>query len=500
MNDDREAHPMPLDHFDEVRRLRAALDQAGYEPQRIAGLLRVDPRELSSFRTTRKNLSILLRRCAGDTPLDVFVRLFMLGATVDADAARSALAPSDPDVWITAGLLRPRDGGIAATLQLMAFEKQLLAVDPLWTTDLSPLHVAAVGWPSAFLAQMTVRRPARAALDIGTGSGVQAFLAAAHSGSVVGVDRNPRAVNLAAFNAQLNGLTNVTFLEGDLCSPVRDRRFDLIVANPPYVISPESRFVFRDSGLKGDEIAQRVLREGVPLLEEGGYLQMICEWAHLTGQDWRGRLSGWFEGTGCDVFVLKFTTVDSLQHADVWLASTLHDAPDTMPGRVQAWTDYYRAEGIESVSDGVITLRKRSGANNWLRFDDTPERIGPCGAAVERAFASADFLTTALDDEALLRTRLRLAPEAGLEQWLAPATNGWQPQRQQLFLRTGLAHRGDVDARCAALVSRLRGEKTLRQVLDDLARSDVPPIEQSDALTVVRSLVEQGFLLPERRE
>src|SRR5687767_10510132 len=103
MTDDPEAHPMPLDRLDDVRRLRAALDQAGYEPQRIAGLLRVDPRELSSFRTTRKNLSILLRRCAGDTPLDVFVRLFMLGATVDADAARRALAPSDLDVWMTAG-------------------------------------------------------------------------------------------------------------------------------------------------------------------------------------------------------------------------------------------------------------------------------------------------------------------------------------------------------------------------------------------------------------
>src|SRR5262249_21772142 len=142
------------------------------------------------------------------------------------------------------------------------------------------------------------------------------------SQAVVGVDRNVRSVNLANFNAQLNGMPHASFLAGDLYSPVLHRRFDLIVANPPYVISPEPKFLYRNSGLKGDEISQRVVAEGAALLEEGGYLQLICEWAHLRGQDWQDRLKGWFAGTGCDAWVLRFTTVEPAQHSELWLRSS----------------------------------------------------------------------------------------------------------------------------------------------------------------------------------
>ncbi len=496
MTADRDNHPLDLGHPGEARKLREALDRAGYEPQRLGELLHVDPREMSSFQFRGKNHAICVRRADGDTPLHTLVRLFVLGDTIDPDAARRALAPSSPDHWVAAGLLRERDGGVAAVMQLAAFDHLILAVDPLWSTAILPNHVLSVGWPSRFLAQMTVRRPSRATLDVGAGCGIQAFLAAPHSDSVVGVDRNPRTVNVAAFNAQLNGLTNTEFFEGDLYSPVRDRRFDLIVANPPYVISPESRFVFRDSGLKGDEIAQRVVREGAALLEEGGFLQLICEWAHLAGQDWRGRLAGWFEGTGCDACVLRFTSVDCLTHAETWLKPEPGDPPDAMPGRVRSWVDYYRQEGIEAVSDGVISLRKRAGSGHWIRFDDTPQRVGDCGPAVERAFLAADFLAATSDDEALLGARLRVAPDVRWEQRLAPTADGWQPERYFLYIGDGLAYRGEVDLRCAGLVGRCHGEHTLREVLAGLNQPGLPPLGADEALPVVRTMIEQGFLLP----
>jgi methylase of polypeptide subunit release factors len=351
-------------------------------------------------------------------------------------------------------------------------------------------YVLGISGPSLDLAQMTVRRPARSTLDVGSGSGVQAFLAAPHSGAVIGVDRNARAVNVAAFNAQLNGLTNTSFVTGDLYEPVRGRRFDLIVANPPYVISPESRFLYRDSGLGGDEVTQRVIREGAGLLEEGGFLQVICEWAHLAGRDWRGRLAGWFEGTGCDAWVARFTSLDAATHAEHWLQASPHDGPEALPARLEEWLEHHRRLGIEAISDGVISLRKRSGASNWLRFDEAPQRIGPCGAAVERGFVAADFLQATSADEALLGARLRLAPEVCWEQRLTPTADGWQPRQHQLSVATGLAYRGEVDPRCVSLVDRCRGEKTVREVLEGLA------LERREGLSVVRGLVEQGFLLP----
>jgi methylase of polypeptide subunit release factors len=492
---DREDRPLALDNADEARRLREALDRAGYDPPRIAALLKVKPRDLLAFHAIGKVRVLFLRRTAGGAELDALVRLFLLGEAVEAGAARRALAPSKPEHWLAAGLLEERDGGVAAALQLVPFERLVLAVDPWWG-EMTPQYVLGVSSPSLDLAQMTVRRPARSALDVGSGCGIQAFLAAPHSGEVVGVDRNPRAVHVATFNARLNGLANTAFVEGDLYGPVRDRRFDLIVANPPYVISPESRFLYRDSGLGGDEIARRVVREGAGLLEEGGFLQLTCEWAHLTGQDWRGRLADWFGGSGCDAWVMRFTTLDAATHAEHWLQASPHDPAEALPARLEEWLDHHRRLGIEAVSDGVITLRKRSGASNWLRFDDAPQRIGPCGAAVERGFAAADFLTATRDDDALLGARLRLAPDVCQEQRLAPTADGWEVRHSLLAVATGLAYRGEMDRRGVALVDRCRGDKTVREVLDSLAEPGAPPLDPSQALAVVRQLVEQGFLLP----
>src|SRR5262249_38470217 len=127
---------------------------------------------------------------------------------------------------------------------------------------------------------------------------------------------------------------------------------------------------------------------------------------------------------------------------------------------------------------------------NWLRFDEAPQRIGPCGPAVERGFAAADFLQATSADEALLGSRLILAPEVCWEQRLTPTTDGWQARQHQLSVATGLAYRRDVDPRCVSLVDRCRGDKTVREVLADLG------LESREALAVVRGLVEQGFLLP----
>src|SRR5581483_11200196 len=109
------------------------------------------------------------------------------------------------------------------------------------------------------LAKLTVRRRVGSALDLGTGCGILALLAADHAGRVVATDVNPRAVNMAAFNARLNGLENVEALTGDLLAPVRGRRFGLIVANPPFVISPESGYLYRDGGRPGDDLLRELL-------------------------------------------------------------------------------------------------------------------------------------------------------------------------------------------------------------------------------------------------
>jgi release factor glutamine methyltransferase len=71
-------------------------------------------------------------------------------------------------------------------------------------------------------------------LDMGTGSGVNAILAAARSTEVVAVDVNPHAVGAARENAAANGVADrIEVFEGDLFDRVQGT-FDLIVFDPPF--------------------------------------------------------------------------------------------------------------------------------------------------------------------------------------------------------------------------------------------------------------------------
>jgi release factor glutamine methyltransferase len=92
------------------------------------------------------------------------------------------------------------------------------------------------------LAEWVRREPLRAnskVLDLCTGSGYLAIVAARSGASTVAaVDVSRRAVVATAANAKLNGV-RVRALRGDLFSPVRGQRFDLIVSNPPYIPSVE---------------------------------------------------------------------------------------------------------------------------------------------------------------------------------------------------------------------------------------------------------------------
>ena len=120
-------------------------------------------------------------------------------------------------------------------------------------------HVLGISAASTSLAQLTLRAPVGSALDLGTGCGVQALHLAEHCRRVVATDVNRRALRLARFNADLNGVGDrVEVVEGTYFEPVAGGRFDLIATNPPFVISPATgeRLVYRDSGLPGDRVVR----------------------------------------------------------------------------------------------------------------------------------------------------------------------------------------------------------------------------------------------------
>jgi release factor glutamine methyltransferase len=136
-----------------------------------------------------------------------------------------------------------------------------------------------------------IRREAAVAgarvLDIGTGTGALAVAAArAGAAQVTAVDISPRAVLAARANALLRGL-RIDVRRGDLTGPVRGRRFDLVLSNPPYVPAPwlprRGRAVAWDAGHDGRAVLDRVCREVPPLLAPGGALLLVH--SALCGSD-----------------------------------------------------------------------------------------------------------------------------------------------------------------------------------------------------------------------
>jgi HemK-related putative methylase len=108
-----------------------------------------------------------------------------------------------------------------------------------------------------------------AVLDLGTGSGVGAIFAAQRSSDVTAVDINPAAVRCTRINALLNQLDGrITVLLGDLFDPVHDRRFDLVIFNPPFYLGrPDGEL---DRAWRGEGVFERFSEGLNDALKPGG--------------------------------------------------------------------------------------------------------------------------------------------------------------------------------------------------------------------------------------
>src|SRR5262249_6027472 len=150
--------------------------------------------------------------------------------------AAEALTPLDLAQAQEMGIVTADAESVTPTIEIVPTEQLLIASDTFRDEATRPDHVLGLGPPAKVLAALTVRRQVESTLDVGTGNGVQALLAARHSRRVTATDINPRALRIAAFNAALNELPPLDLREGDLFAPVEGETFDLIVCNPPYVI------------------------------------------------------------------------------------------------------------------------------------------------------------------------------------------------------------------------------------------------------------------------
>ncbi len=398
--------------------------------------------------------------------------------------------------------------------------------------------VLGPGGASETLAGLTVRRPVERALDLGTGSGVQALHATTHARSVTATDVNPRALRMAALTLALSGAPQADLREGFLFEPISDEPaadrpvadqpisgqpipdqpipdgqhrkgsgsgeagngYGLIVSNPPFVISPAGLgegLTYRDGGLAGDALCRRLVQGSAAHLAEGGVCQILANWEHVGGEDWRERVASWVP-PGCDAWIVQREVQDVTEYTELWLRDAgLHrGSPAAYEAAYDAWLADFAARGTEAVGFGWIAVRRGGAERPHVLAEDWPHAVAqPLGEAVHTHFERQDFLR-GRDDAALLRARYVLAGDVVQEQIGAPGAE--DPEHVVFRGREGMRRARAMDTVSAGFAGSCDGTLVAGAILDAIAQLLG---EESGALRDragewLRPLVEQGFLLP----
>ena len=372
--------------------------------------------------------------------------------------AEVALGRSGIDALEATGLAEVGDDVIPRA-RLLPIGKLLLASDGFSRDADDPADYVATYTPTArVLDSLTPRPRVERALDVGTGSGIHALLAAQHAGQVIATDVNPRALAYTTLNAALNGLHNVECRQGSLFEPVEGETFGLITCNAPYVISPETRWVYRDSEFSEDGVSERVLLSAAAHLADDGYAAMLVSWLAFDENAPDERVIGWAEASGCDSWILSTLNSDPLTHAAEWNS---HLAGEALGDALDEWARYFDDLGVELVSEGGVILHKRPGGGHSARVDELDEEdLDDAGDQILRAFEGRARLAELRSDEALLEERIGVASSLRLERELERAGSRAVDVEGSVDIAEGTKHAVDASADAqeviASLDSRLR--------------------------------------------
>ncbi|GAA3679183.1 methyltransferase family protein [Yimella lutea] len=451
----------------------------------------------------REQVTPARRVVTDDDPLDVLIRFFTLGDAVPGELLDVAVPGLRSHGLRELGLLAD-DGRARFDLRPHADDTH----DWWVVSDLSELvtggplpddHVLGIGGASTTLASWTVRRPAARALDMGAGCGVQALHLGAHCERIVATDLSARAVEILRFNAVLNG-ERWDVRSGSLFEPVAGERFDLIVSNPPFVITPRVAgvplFEYRDGGMVGDSLVRTVVHQVEAHLEPGGVAQLLGNWEVPAGTDWQDVVRQWLAPTELDAWVVQRETQDPAEYAELWIRDGGHrPGTEAYERMYAAWLDDFDARGVASIGFGVITLQRP--ATKRRRFQVLEEHSGPVaspmGPAVDAELAALTWCAEHPDE--VLDQNWRVADDVTEERFAAPGAD--DPSVIRITQGGGLGRQLHIDTAISAYLSVADGDLTARQALVAIAtlleRDERDLLER--AQPIVTRLVETGFLV-----
>lgn len=513
-----------------LARLRADLERAGFTVDGLDGLWGADAASALHRGERVPARRVLDARRAGhgaSAGLATLAELFVLGLPVPGAEATGALPTLGVDGAVELGLLgdAPADGArseasVRALLDLRPYGFADAYGEGHWwiVSDLGEValghalgeqHVLGVGGASMTLSRLMLPTPARRVLDLGTGCGIQAMHASRFAREVVATDISERALAIARLNVELNSIEGVEFRLGSLFDPVAGERFDRIVSNPPFVITPRvagvPEYEYRDGGLVGDAIVEAVMRGAAEHLTPGGIAQLLGNWEYRGDADALDRVRDWADTL--EHWVVEREVQRITEYAETWIRDG-----GTRPGSAEfdrlydAWLDDFERRGVSEIGFGYVLLRRPEGgtgpdaasAPTLARIERLHGPIGADGALGAHLAACLDAhdRQVAWSDEELAAVRLTVAGDITEERHYWPGDE--HPTAMLLRQGGGFGRVISLDTGLAALVGACDGHLTVGAIIGALAQLlevDETALTE-DLMPAVRALIDDGMLLP----
>jgi SAM-dependent methyltransferase len=335
-------------------------------------------------------------------------------------------------------------------------------------------------------------------LDLGCGAGTLALHAAQQGAKhVFGVDLNERAIAVAKFNARLNRL-DVDFRAGDTYAPVADERFDLIVAQPPYVIHPDDveAVTFLHGGKFGDELALQMLAATPAMLAPAGRAIFAFDSAVRKDQPLHVRVRNAVGTTKVDALILTTAGHPPWLQA-IGYASVV--APNLGPEydrAVVSYRSHMARLGIEEVQAAVVVLRA-SPVGVFTAVLPVPRP--PRGAdTIDNAFAALDLAS--LDDVRLAKAAVSAPSNVRWVEERPRPDLQLEPARFMRFSGATLASDQELSEAMYALYELLDASASVEDAIAGYAElcGTTPDQVRRQVLVSVRQGLTRGLLQPRK--
>ncbi len=335
-----------LNWIDGLQALPEALRQAGYHEAWATSL----STPLRHIPTNLMHLA-LLKQTREPGPANLLGRVFALSCWAPL---QGVLTDSLLLTLQQAGVLRERQGLHASTVDLAPAGGLYLASDRAWGPAHGPDSVYSPGLDSYAMCRWTPRWKVESALDLGTGSGIQALVTAGNAQHIEGFDINERALTFATFSARLNSKPAV-FTRSDLYTAAAGKKYDLIVSNPPWVPTPEDIELYRGGGGSGEILSERICRGLNEHLNPGGRAALYLEYPQFRGQHLFERVRQWLGPGPWGLALLHRRHYTTLEYVAGHTSPHLRADLD-----FERWMESYESNRIEGVSASLLIILRSS--------------------------------------------------------------------------------------------------------------------------------------------